>query len=213
MKEVLRRALACLAKAPAVPREAQGIASALLHVSDTPSSFYADLGRIAEAIRPRFIVHTGDLADEIKLRSRSPDARLYASRVQSLVSVLLATSAERIFLVMGNHDDFAVVRALSAGFAGRLQAFERYARMELEGVRIAAAHRPEDLWKCLSQDPADFGLYGHDTSVLPPDADGRQDLNGNVKIRVLDLDSRAVHSFDYPSAVHDARQKKRKIGL
>ncbi len=213
MKEALRRALACLAKAPAVPQEALGIASALLHVSDTPSFFYGDLGRIAEAIRPRFIVHTGDLADEIKLRSRSPDARLYASRVQSLVSVLLATQAERIFLVMGNHDDFAVVRALSAGLAGRLQAFERCARMELEGVRIAAAHRPEDLWKCLSQDPADFGLYGHDTSVLPPDADGRQDLNGNVKIRVLDLDSRAVHSFDYPRAVHDARQKKRKIGL
>ncbi len=213
MKEALRRALACLTKAPAVPREAQGIASALLHVSDTPSFFYADLGRIAEAVRPRFIVHTGDLADEIKLRSRSPDARLYASRVQSLVSVLLATPAERIFLVMGNHDDFAVVRALAAGLAGRLQAFERCARMQLEGVRIAAAHRPEDLWKCISQDPADFGLYGHDTSVLPPDADGRQDLNGNVKIRVLDLDSRAVHSFDYPRAVHDARQKKRKIGL
>ena len=129
------------------------------------------------------------------------------------MGVCSTTPAERIFLVMGNHDDFAVVRALAAGLAGRLQAFERCARMQLEGVRIAAAHRPEDLWKCISQDPADFGLYGHDTSVLPPDVDGRLYLNGNVKIRVIDLESRAVLSIDYPRSVHDARQRKRKIGL
>ncbi len=213
MKEALRRALACLAKAAAVPPEVLGIGSSLLHVSDTPSLFYPDLGRIAQAVKPRFIVHTGDLADEIKLRSPSPDVKLYASRVQSLFSVLQATSADRIFLVMGNHDDFSVVKALCASYSARFLAFERCLRMELEGLRIAAAHRPEDLWKCVSEDPADFGLYGHDTSVLPPDADGRQDLNGNVKIRVLDLKRRAVHSFDYPRAVHDARQKKRKIGL
>jgi predicted phosphodiesterase len=213
VRETFRRALACLAKAPEVPAEALGLASSLLHVSDTPSFFYPDLGRIAEAVKPRFIVHTGDLADEIKLRSPSPDVKLYASKVQSLLSVLQATTADRIFLVLGNHDDFSVVRALCASLRGRILVFELCARMELEGLRIAAAHRPEDLWKCVSEAPADFGLYGHDTSVLPPDADGRQDLNGNVKIRVLDLDRRAVHSFDYPRFVHDMRQRKRKIGL
>jgi len=213
VKEAVRRALACLAKAPAVPPEVLGIGSSLLHVSDTPSLFYPKLGRIAEAVKPRLIVHTGDLADEIKLRSPSPDLRLYASKVQALLSVLRATSAERIVLVMGNHDDFSVVKGLCASFGGRFQAFERCARLEFLGLRIAAAHRPEDLWKCVSEDPADFGLYGHDTSVLPPDADGRVYLNGNVKVRVLDLASRTVHSIDYPPSVHDARQKKRKIGL
>jgi predicted phosphodiesterase len=213
VRKALQRALTCLAKAPGVPPEALGLASCLLHVSDTPSFFYADIGRIAEAVKPRFIVHTGDLADEIKLRSPSPDRKLYASRVQALLKVLQETSAERIFLVMGNHDDFSVVLTLSAPLEGRFLVYEHCARLELEGVRIAAAHRPEDLWKCVAEDRADFGLYGHDTSVLPPDADGRQDLNGNVKIRVLDLFRSAVHSFDYPRAVHDARQRKRKTGL
>lgn len=213
VRETLRRTLALMTGNPPVPREARGLGSALLHVSDTPSIYYPDLARLAKTVRPRFILHTGDLADEVKLCPRCPDACRYAAKVNALLGILLATSAERVFLVLGNHDDPAVVVALAAPVSGRIEVYEGCVRLDLEGVRIAAAHRAEDLWKTVADDPADFGFYGHDTSVLPPDADGRVYLNGNVKIRVLDLASRTVHSIDYPRSVHDARQKKRKIGL
>ncbi len=211
MRETLRHALARLAGNLPVPPEMTGLSCALLHVSDTPYTFYPDLARLVAAVRPRFIVHTGDLADEVKLRPGSPDRPLYAARVEALLATLGSSAAERVFLVMGNHDDPGLVRRLASGREppGRFVVAEGCLRLDLEGVGIAASHRPEDLWECA----ADFNLYGHDTSVLPPDVDGRLYLNGNVKIHVLDLATRTVRSLDYPRSVHDVRQKKRKIGL
>ncbi len=211
MRETLWHALARLAGKSPIPPEMTGLPCALLHVSDTPSIFYPELARLVAAVRPRFIVHTGDLADEVKLRSGSSDRPLYAARVEALLAVLESSAAEQVFLVMGNHDDPVIVRGLASGREPRTRfvVAEGCLYLDLEGVGIAASHRPEDLW----ERAAEFNLYGHDTSVLPPDVDGRLYLNGNVKIRVLDLATRTVHSLDYPRSVHDARQKKRKIGL
>jgi 3',5'-cyclic AMP phosphodiesterase CpdA len=211
MRETLRHALARLSGKLPVPPELTGLSCALLHVSDTPSTFYPDLARLVAALRPRFIIHTGDLADEVKLRSGFSDRPLYAARVEALLAILESSAAERVFLVMGNHDDPGLVRGLASGREplGRFVVAEGCLCLDLEGVGIAASHRPEDLW----ERAAEFNLYGHDTSVLPPDVDGRLYLNGNVQIRVLDLATRTVHSLDYPRSVHDVRQKKRKIGL
>ena len=209
MRETLRHVLARLAGRLPVPPEMAGLSSVLLHVSDTPSTFYPDLARLVEALRPRFILHTGDLADEVKLACCPCDRTLYGKRVKALLRILEESPALRVILVMGNHDCPETVREL----AGRSEVFEGGVRLELEGVQIAAAHRAEDLWETVAGDPADFGFYGHDTSVLPTDVDGSQYLNGSVKIRILDLATRTVRSIDYPQAVHDVRQKKRKIGL
>ena len=124
--------------------------------------------------------------------------------MEALLAILEASSAEQVHLLMGNHDDPDLVRGSPAG-----RPLPKAAPARARGVAIAAAHRAEDLWDCA----AEFNLYGHDTSVLPPDVDGRLYLNGNVKIRVLDLATRTVRSLDYPRFVHDARQRKRKIGL
>ena len=205
MKAQALRLLARLSGSLAIPHAAEHVPCALLHVSDTPSVFYPDLARLLAAVRPRFVIHTGDLADEIKIRSGVLDRALYGQKTKSLLEILEASGATRVFLLMGNHDDPETVR----GLARRAEVLEGCALLDLEGVRIAAAHRPEDLWEHV----ADLNLYGHDTSVLPPDVDGRLYLNGNVKIRVIDLESREVVSIDYPRSVHDARQKKRKTGL
>jgi len=199
------RILARLSGSLSIPPEAEHLPCALLHVSDTPSVFYPDLARLLAAVRPRFVVHTGDLADEVKIRAGVLDRPLYERKTGALLEILEASVAARVLLLMGNHDDTATVRRL----ARRAEVFEGCALLDLERVRIAAAHRPEDLWG----HAADLNLYGHDTSVLPPDTDGRLYLNGNVRIRVIDLESRAVLSIDYPRSVHDARQRKRKIGL
>ena len=141
MREALWHALARLAGNLPVPPEMTGIASALLHVSDTPSAFYPDLARLVSAVRPRFIIHTGDLADEVKLRAGSPsDRALYGRRVEALLAILEASSAEQVHLLMGNHDDPDLVR----GLARRAAVSEGCARLELGGVAIAAAHRAED---------------------------------------------------------------------
>ena len=213
VREALRRTLALVTGNRLVPPEAMGIEGALLHVSDTPSIFYPALARLLSAVRPRIVLHTGDLADEVKRGSCPQDACLYAAKVEALLGILAAGCTGRIILVMGNHDDPDAVRSLATAVPGRFEVFEGCARLDLDGVRIVAAHRAEDVWKAVAGEAADFGLYGHDTSVLPPDVDGTVYLNGNVKIRVMDLSARSVFSIDYPRSVHDARQKKRKIGL
>ena len=68
MKTRALRLLARLSGSLSIPPEAGSVPCPLLHVSDTPSVFYPDLARLLAAVRPRFVVHTGDLADEVKIR-------------------------------------------------------------------------------------------------------------------------------------------------
>ena len=39
----------------------------ILHISDTPTSYYANIERLLKQIRPTLLIHTGDLADEYKV--------------------------------------------------------------------------------------------------------------------------------------------------
>ena len=83
MKAQALRLLARLSGSLSIPPEARRVSCALLHVSDTPSVFYPDLARLLVAVRPRFVVHTGDLADEIKIRSGVLDRALYGQKTRS----------------------------------------------------------------------------------------------------------------------------------
>ena len=39
----------------------------LLHISDTPSEIYPYIFKIIDILKPQYIFHTGDLADNVKL--------------------------------------------------------------------------------------------------------------------------------------------------
>jgi hypothetical protein len=39
----------------------------LLHISDTPSEIYPFIFKIIDVLKPKYIIHTGDLADNVKL--------------------------------------------------------------------------------------------------------------------------------------------------
>ena len=39
----------------------------LLHISDTPDDIYNYIFRLINILKPQFVIHTGDLADNIKL--------------------------------------------------------------------------------------------------------------------------------------------------
>ena len=42
----------------------------ILHISDTPSTMFPYLRRAIRRLRPAWVVHTGDLVDDIKLENR-----------------------------------------------------------------------------------------------------------------------------------------------
>lgn len=58
----------------------------LLHVSDIPSDYYRFVYRLIEKLEPAYLVHTGDLAEEVKLE-------LDRSRLQELEQELEAEPA------------------------------------------------------------------------------------------------------------------------
>ncbi len=62
---------------PLLPRSLRRTGEpSLLHVSDIPSDYYRFIYRLIEKLEPAYLVHTGDLADEVKLeldRARLPE--------------------------------------------------------------------------------------------------------------------------------------------
>lgn len=176
----------------------------LLHVSDTPSTFYGDLKRLVDFLSPSCLVHTGDLVDDIKLANRPGFAGLFRIRLVSLFKAIEAVPLGNVAIACGNHDIPEAIRAI----APECTFFQGGGRMRMCGLGMAIGHSINEL----GSPPADYNLYGHDTTP-PPACSGGVFLNGVLGINVIKLDAGIVETFPYPRYVDDARCCIRKLGL
>ena len=62
----------------------------ILHISDTPTCMYGYLARFLRRVNPSVIVHTGDLADDIKLAIYPAEAERYRSAARHITDIMLA---------------------------------------------------------------------------------------------------------------------------
>lgn len=177
----------------------------LLHISDTPSSFFGELKRIIEIIKPDYIVHTGDLVDNIKLELFPGSIDRYERNVKQLAMLLEQSAAEGLYLALGNHDDIEIVRR----YFKRSHIIEDFQTINIEGIEIAITHYPEQI----QTKPAAYNLYGHDLTIRSGFYNGRLYLNGISSINLIELDSQEFHSFPYPSGTDNERLGRGKIGL
>jgi hypothetical protein len=171
----------------------------ILHLSDTPSCLYGFLRRTIRVIRPTWIVHTGDLADEIKLE-RYPHCRGDYLRRVALLFRLLGESSAECFLFLGNHDSAECLRELEGGKVrvcpGRAETFE------LGGLRLRAGHDARDVLT----EPAPVNLFGHDLHRRSgEDGEGRLYLNGLEGVHLISAASGTVTRLPYPWGTDDAR--------
>ncbi len=173
----------------------------LLHVSDTPTSFYRPLKQLVSLLAPEIIVHTGDLADEVKIGICRRDLPLYIRRVRILAAFL---DSPRTYIVLGNHDNLEELRRVFP----RSTLFPESALLRRKGVSMGLSHRAEDL----PREKADFYLYGHDDSP-PPEGLEAISHNGLEKFGCYNLCTREWRFFEYPRYVRDARSRKFKMGL
>ncbi len=173
----------------------------LLHVSDTPVSFYRPLKQLIRLLAPRAIIHTGDLADNVKIDLSPEDLPLYRRRVHTLGSFL---DSPRTYIVLGNHDN---LREAARAFP-QSTLFAKSRILSLEGVTFGISHRVEDL----PERRADFYLYGHN-DASPPEKIADLCRNGLEKIHCCNLRTGEWRFFDYPSYVRHARSRKFRIGL
>lgn len=166
----------------------------VVHFSDTPRGFYRSIKRLNDLLRPRALILTGDLVDDIKVGLYPGMADLYLRGVRELRGALSGDFP--LFITPGNHDLPDAVR----------QAFPRAAvdhrlAFDFEGINYECCHYATGL----SAGAEATGLFGHDGT---PSSEFPRRLNGQLHINLIDRSGR-VWYLDYPRYVEDARQLKR----
>lgn len=169
----------------------------VMHVSDTPESVYRFIEGLIEKTGPDYLIHTGDMADNVKLERR-PDLRpLYEGALRKLARVLKGSGA-RLYVVPGNEDDPELVRE----FFGDA-VVEPGTVVEIEGFRFALGHT----WKDVVDKEADFRLYGHNFKLID------KGLNGVLGVNFVLLPSGRTYRVKYPGGTDFDRGYKTWRGL
>jgi predicted phosphodiesterase len=177
----------------------------LLHISDTPSSFFNELERLINILKPDYIVHTGDLVDNIKLELYPTSIERYERDAEKLIKLLEQSDAEKLYLALGNHDDEETVKRLCK----RSHIIKGAQRICIEGLEIAIAHDPADL----THNPGDINLYGHNLEKESGISSGKVYLNGIVGINLVELEHMRYYTYPYPAGTDNHRLGRGKIGL
>ncbi len=177
----------------------------LLHISDTPSQFYPELKRIINLINPEYIIHTGDLADNLKCEFKPSLLMKYRYEVKKLLKILNKSSAEKIYLALGNHDDYDFI----SDNKGRLEVYSDVGELEFNNIKLVYSHYPE----YIKNPHADIYLFGHDIKPESVFSDLYISLNGVNSINIINLETLEIQCLNYPMGTNSARLNKNKIGL
>ncbi|QDA31118.1 metallophosphoesterase [Thermococcus indicus] len=169
----------------------------VMHISDTPESAYRFIGELIEEVRPEYVIHTGDLADNIKLERRPDMKPLYIGAVRKLARVLKNPGME-LYVVPGNEDDPPVVREFF-----RESVVEPGTIVEIVGRRFALGHT----WREVANLDADFRLYGHNFKLID------RGLNGVLGVNFVLLPSGKAYRVKYPGGTDFERGYKMWRGL
>lgn len=177
------------------PAELDG-SGKVLHISDTPSSIYGYLSRLLKRVNPSVVVHTGDLADDIKLELYPAEREHYRAAIRRLMNILQAPH-RRVVLALGNHDE----RELLPWLSSDCKVCDGAEGISLLGASFRVSHYAEDL----SEHPAQYNLFGH--AATPPSYDDGEHhfLNGLEWMRLIDPRSGEIQLLRYPRGTDDAR--------
>ncbi|ASJ12181.1 metallophosphoesterase [Thermococcus thioreducens] len=169
----------------------------VMHISDTPESVYRFLDGIIGKTRPDYIIHTGDLADNVKLERRPELVPLYKGALRKLARVLKGSGAV-LYIVPGNEDDPELLRE----FFGD-SVVEPGTVIEIEGSRFALGHT----WREVAEKEADFRLYGHNFKLI------ERGLNGVLGVNFVLLPSGKTYRVKYPGGTDFDRGYKMWRGM
>ncbi len=176
----------------------------LLHISDTPVDIYNYILRIINIIKPQYIIHTGDMADDIKLEIYKNRIDDYNKGIKKLIKILEEDELSKIYYVLGNHDNYEAVSKLTK--RGEI-LYEGV--LSIEDCNIAVNHYHKEY-----SNKVDFNLYGHSFDPNHYVKNGTIGLNGTLNINIIDLSNKKVFQIEYPMNTNVSRRMElRKIGL
>ncbi|WP_056934926.1 metallophosphoesterase [Thermococcus barophilus] len=171
----------------------------IMHISDTPDNIYVFLLNLIEKTKPDYIIHTGDLVDNIKLERRPELRERYEKSLIELLQIL-ENSKAKVYIVPGNEDDVSILRrhiTLS-------KIVPPGTIIEIEGVKLAVGHKYSDV---VGIENADFKLYGHSFRLIP------KGVNGVLRINFILLPSKRVVGVKYPDGTNFERGYRLMRGM
>lgn len=177
----------------------------LIHISDTPSFTYVELVRMIKLIKPEYIIHTGDISDDIKLELYPWKLDIYESNIRRLSAKLKGFPSIKMYFCIGNHDNSEVLKKY---FASEY-VLDSPTVLEIEGTCFSVSHYYDQLIK----NNCKFFLFGHNVTHRSSVEGGKFYLNGIQGINVINLKTKEITSLGYPIGTDDSRQRKLKIGM
>lgn len=177
----------------------------ILHISDTPICFFSPLETLIRKLKPEYIIHTGDLVDNLKLQFSESLLPRYERSLKMLMDIMEASTAKEVYIVPGNHDRVNIIE----NFSRRSIIKESPSNINIEGINIRVSHYANDVM----MDSQDINLFGHDLSLYSSTLEDRIYLNGISSINIITIESRQVFKLLYPFGTDDMRLKRGKIGL
>ena len=176
----------------------------ILHISDTPEDVYKRIFKVINILRPQYIIHTGDMADNIKLENNRKLIYSYQKNMVKLIGGLEATEYSKVYYVLGNHDDYETVSRLS-----RKGTILEDGILTIDDCTLFVSHYHKE-----NTFNADFNLFGHSFEPGHYKKDETRGLNGLLNINIIDLSSKKVFHLEYPVGTNRQRcMESRKIGL
>lgn len=112
----------------------------ILHIGDTESASYPYYRRLIELVRPDVILHTGDLADEVKIGRHPEYLHEYTVKIGVLLDIMKKSGA-RVIIVPGNHDVADKIREL----APYAEICEKGSEVVISGILCRVGHQVKEM--------------------------------------------------------------------
>ncbi len=180
----------------------------VLHISDTPYSIFPALSNLVLTLKPEYIIHTGDLVDNIKLELYPKSLNRYKMYIKNLMKIMQKPFVKGIYISLGNHDDAETIKEYMK-IDKRIILTKESNSINIGEQTIQYAH----YLSTLNEKPNSIGLYGHDLSVKEQLSENSIYLNGIIDISIIMIDSGEIHKLHYPIGTDDARLKKGRVGF
>lgn len=189
---------------PYIPEEVyEDEGALLLHISDTPEESYPYIMKVIEKINPQYIVHTGDIVDNIKLENNFTFLPSYENKAKEFIASIEKYNAKPYYVV-GNHDNIDSIAKIS-----KKGTILEKGIVEIEDTLFCLSHSYQDCNK-----ETDYCLFGHNFKEFYFEDQDKSALNGLNNMNVIGLSTGKVYKINYPMGINYYRKMvKRNIGL
>jgi len=107
----------------------------VLHIGDTHSHCYPYFKKLIEITHPDVIIHTGDLADDVKVGNYAAKFEEYKSKIRHILTAMDESGA-RLIIVCGNNDLVTEIKSI----VPRAEIYAENSVVEIDGTECRVGH-------------------------------------------------------------------------